>query len=148
MVHSLQATLAIGACLALLIGAAADVGLRLLYGSEFTRSDLVLRLMLPGAVCYACAGVLWSGLYALNRPLTAAVSQASGVVVTVVGLLIFLQRGEIVAAALVSTTSYATVFASALVLYRRAAGLGWRDFLTLPPILELPRLAWVRVPRP
>jgi O-antigen/teichoic acid export membrane protein len=132
VLRSLQATFLIGTVLALGIAAVAEVALRLLYGSAFAQAELALRLLLPGSVCYACAAVLWSGLYALNRPLTAAGSQAVGLVVTIVGLGFFLRAGGIVAAALVSTASYASVFLTAAVLYRRAAHVSWRSFVALP----------------
>jgi O-antigen/teichoic acid export membrane protein len=137
VLRSLQATFAIGTALAIAIAVAADAALRLLYGSAFAQGALALRLLLPGAVCYACAAVLWAGLYALNRPLSAAGSQIVGLVVTVVGLALFLRGGGIVAAALVSTTSYAAVLVTAGVLYRRAANVGWREFVALPPTRTL-----------
>ena len=72
--------------------------------------------------------VLWSGLYAANRPFTATIAQVAGALVTVVGLLLFLRVGGVNAAALVTTASYTVVFVAALFLYRRAADLGWADF--------------------
>jgi O-antigen/teichoic acid export membrane protein len=139
VVRSLQATLGVALVLALGIAAVAGVALRVLYGSSFEAAEDALLLLLPGSVFYACAGVLWSGLYALNRPLTAAATQGFGALVTVVGLLVFLERGGITAAAIVSTVSYAGVFASGLVLYRRAAGLGWRDFIAPATLAHVPR---------
>ena len=134
VVRSLQATFCIACLLALAIAVAGGAALRILYGAGFERGLAPLRLLLPGSVCYACAAVLWSGLYALNRPLTAAATQALGLVVTVTGLTLFLAAGGIEVAAVVSTIAYGAVFLSALVLYRRAAGLAWRDFVTLPAL--------------
>jgi O-antigen/teichoic acid export membrane protein len=145
VVRSLQATFVFGALAALLIAGVASFALRALYGAAFVRADLPLQILLPGAVCYACAHVLWSGLYALERPLTAAACQAVGVVLTVVGLLLFLRRGGIVAAAIVSTVSYSFVFLLALVLYRRAANAPWRRFFDLPTPARLASLARVPV---
>jgi O-antigen/teichoic acid export membrane protein len=119
-----------------------------LYGSAFEPGLVPLRLLLPGSVCYACAAVLWSGLYALNRPLTAAATQALGLVVTVTGLSLFLAAGGIKVAALVSSIAYGAVFASALVLYRRAARLAWRDFILLPEVRGPGLLARLGVSRP
>jgi O-antigen/teichoic acid export membrane protein len=138
VVHSLQATFFVAAALASAIALVGGAALRTLYGAEFEHGVVALRLLLPGSVCYACAAVLWSGLYALDRPLTAAASQALGVVVTVTGLSLFLAAGGIEVAALVSTVAYAAVFASALVLYRRAANLAWREFV-IPPTLPSQR---------
>ena len=55
----------------------------------------------------------------------------SAVLVMIVGLVLFLERGGITAAAIISTASYAGVFVTGLALYRRAAGLAWRDFVAL-----------------
>jgi O-antigen/teichoic acid export membrane protein len=137
VVRSLQATFFVATVLALAIGLVGGFALRLLYGDDFAGGVVPLRLLLPGSVCYACAAVLWSGLYALNRPLTAAASQALGLVVTVTGLALFLRAGGIEVAALVSTAAYATVFATALVLYRRAANLAWREFVTPPAFASI-----------
>jgi O-antigen/teichoic acid export membrane protein len=137
VVRALQATFFIASALAVAIALVGGFALRLLYGADFAGSIVPLRLLLPGSVCYACAAVLWSGLYALNRPSTAAASQALGLVVTVTGLTLFLRAGGIEVAALVSTVAYAAVFVTALVLYRRAAKLAWRDFVTPPAFASL-----------
>jgi hypothetical protein len=63
--------------------------------------------------------------------------QAAGLVVTVVGLLVFLPSGGITAAAIVSTVAYGTVFVSALVAYQRATGLAWRRFLNRSVLTQL-----------
>jgi len=127
--RSLQATLAVGVVVAGSIAALADVGLRIVYGGEFAEAALPLRILLPGCVLLAAAGVLSSGLYALNRPFSAGLTSVAGMVVTVVGLVLFLERGGIIAAALVSTVSYAVVFSSALLVYRAVAGVRWAELL-------------------
>jgi hypothetical protein len=80
--------------------------------------------------------------------LTAAASQALGVLVTVVGLTLFLRAGGTEAAAIVSSVAYATVFGSALVLYRRAANLPWREFVIFPDLASLGALARFSASRP
>ena len=129
IVGSLQATLAIGTALAVVLELFADVGVRLVYGAAFAGGVTPLRLLLPGTVLYVATGVLCSGLLAVTRPLTAAATQLPGIVVTAVGLALFLRTGGIMAAALVSTVAYAVTFVTALVLYRRATGLAWREFI-------------------
>jgi O-antigen/teichoic acid export membrane protein len=119
--RSLQATLAVGVVVAAIIAALAEVGIRIVYGEEFSDAALPLWILLPGTVLLAAAGVLISALYALNRPLTAGLTYFAGAVVTVIGLLLFLDRGGIVAAAIVSTVSYAVIFLGALVMYPAAA---------------------------
>jgi O-antigen/teichoic acid export membrane protein len=115
--------------LAVLLALVARPALELLYGEEFGAATKALRLLLPGTALLALASILVAGLYAADRPTTATLVQAAGLVVTVVGLLVFLPSGGITAAAIVSTVAYGTVFVSALVAYQRATGLEWRRFL-------------------
>jgi len=135
VLRSLQVTLLVALALAATVALLTEVAVRAVYGADFGDSVTAIRLLLPGCVLYAGATVLAAGLYALDRPLQAGIAQAAGIVVTVVGLVLFLERGGIEAAALVSTVSYTIVFAGSLLLYRRAAGLSWRNFL--PPSVEL-----------
>jgi O-antigen/teichoic acid export membrane protein len=144
VVRALYATLLVGAAIAAVLALVAGVAVRLVYGASFAASVEPLRILLPGSVLYAGAGVLWSGLYAVDRPFTAALTQVAGVIVTVVGLLVFLEQGGIRAAALISTISYTLVFASALVAYRRAAGLSWGQ---LAPPTSLARAWWRQASR-
>jgi len=123
-----------------MIAAFAQIGVPLLYGSTFSGSVEPLRILLVGAVMWAAAGSVCSGLYALNRPFTAAIAQLSAAAVTIAGLILFLESGGIRAAAIVSTTAYTLVFVIALVLYRRASGLRWRDFAPTPSLM----LLWAR----
>jgi O-antigen/teichoic acid export membrane protein len=129
VIRSLHATIAVALVLAAGLALLAQPAVRLVYGSEFEGSVVPLRLLLPGTVLYAGASVLWSGLYAVNRPFTATVAQVAGAVVTVAGLLLFLESGGINAAAVVTTVAYTVVFVAALVLYRRATALRLVEFL-------------------
>ena len=145
VILSLQVTLIVALVLALAVGVFADIAVRLVYGDAFADSVLPLQLLLPGSVFYAGARVLASGLYAANRPFTATVAETAGVVVTVIGLVLFLGSGGIVAAALVTSVSYTIVFFAALLLYRRATGLEWRAFVYSARVLpEICRSAWAR----
>jgi O-antigen/teichoic acid export membrane protein len=152
VVLSLYATLAVGVALAGAIALLADAAIQLIYGSEFDRSALPLRLLLPGSVAFALAEILISGLNSLGRPGAAAAAQAPGVLVTIVGLLLFLERGGIVAAAIVSSVAYAIVFVTALFLYRAAAGVPWRTLILRSEDIrvQLRQLATGRIrgPRP
>jgi O-antigen/teichoic acid export membrane protein len=149
VVASLHVTLLLGAAIALAIGVCADFLLPVIYGSDFDGSALPLRLLLPGAVLYAGAGILWSGLYAVNRPFTAALTQIPGLVVTFVGLLVFLPSYGINAAAIVSTAAYSLVFLSALLLYRRAVDAPWAVFRLEPKqLLAIATRMWPARLRP
>jgi O-antigen/teichoic acid export membrane protein len=129
VIKSLHATLIIGILLGSGLFLFADLGVRLVYGEEFSESVLPLLILLPGTVLYAAAFILLNGLYAENRPFTATIAQMLGMVVTVAGLLIFLRSGGILAAAIVSTVAYGLVFVVAGVLYWHATGLRWQSFL-------------------
>ncbi|WP_207457438.1 oligosaccharide flippase family protein [Azospirillum sp. SYSU D00513] len=106
----------------------ADHAIRIVYGEDFAESVLLLRILLPGAVLYAAAGILLNGLYAENRPFTATLAQSLGMIVTVVGLFLFLPVGGVLAAAIISTTAYTLVFLTTAMQYRRAADLDWSAF--------------------
>ncbi|MDQ3728753.1 MAG: polysaccharide biosynthesis C-terminal domain-containing protein, partial [Actinomycetota bacterium] len=145
VILSLHVTLLVALVLAVAVGILADIAVALVYGSAFTDSVLSLRLLLPGSVLYAGARVLASGLYAANRPFTATVAETAGVVITLAGLILFLDSGGIVAAAVVTTVSYTIVFFAALLLYRRATGLDWRAVWYPARVLpEVCRTAWAR----
>jgi O-antigen/teichoic acid export membrane protein len=137
VIRTVHAIFAIGLTIAIALAILAEVALALVYGSEFRDAATALRLLLPGSVLYAAAVALWSGLLAADRPFLSTATEGTGAVLTVAGLLLFLESGGITAAAVVSTCAYATVFAMSLVLYRRVAKLRWRDFV-LPSQIPSP----------
>ncbi len=126
VVASMYAALGVGVLGAVIIALLAEVVLGLLYGGEFVAAAQPLRVLLVGYVLLMPGLVLSQGLSAANRPFTSALPQIVGSVVTVVGLLLFLRDGGIMAAAWVTTSAYAVVLVMALVLYRGVAGLSWR----------------------
>jgi O-antigen/teichoic acid export membrane protein len=127
VVASMYAALGVGVLGAVVIALLAEVVLRLLYGDEFVAAAGPLRVLLVGYVLLMPGLVLSQGLSAANRPFTGTLPQIAGSVVTVVGLLLFLRDGGIMAAALVTTSAYAVVLVMALILYRGVVGLSWRD---------------------
>lgn len=129
VVGSLWAALAVAGIVAIALALLGRSLLTLVYGERFGDAAEPLLLLLPGAVLFAGSSILAAGVYALGRPFTATVPQLLGMAVTVVGLLLFLDSGGITAAALVSSASYATVFAVTLVAYQRSAKLPWRALL-------------------
>lgn len=129
VVRSLHVALAAAGAMALVLVLLAGPLVRLVYGDAFQPAVSALRILLPGSVLYAGTFVLVSGLSAVNRPFTGGLAQAIGVVVTTVGLILFLADGGIDAAALISTIAYGLGFGFALVLYRRAVALPWHSFL-------------------
>jgi O-antigen/teichoic acid export membrane protein len=120
----LRISTAIGAIVAAVLAAVAPFALKVVYGSGFVDAAPALRILLPGSVLFAAAHVLISGLFASNRPFSATLAQGAGAAVTIVGLLIFLRPGGILAAAIVSSIAYTLVFVAALVLYRSASRAG------------------------
>jgi O-antigen/teichoic acid export membrane protein len=132
VVGSLWASLTVAGLLALVLGLLARPLLELVYGDDFGDAAEPLLLILPGAVLFAGSSILNAGIYAAGRPFTSTLTQALGMLVTIVGLLVFLRTGGITAAALVSSVSYATVFFATLVVYKRVAGVPWRQFVPTP----------------
>lgn len=129
VIRTLHATLAIGLMIAIPLELLANFALTLVYGADFDAAATSLRLLLPGRVMDAAAVVLWSGLLAAGRPFLSTLAAGPGALLTVVGLILFLESGGITAAAIVTTSAYSLVFAISIVLYRRVAGLRWRDFI-------------------
>jgi O-antigen/teichoic acid export membrane protein len=132
VIGSLWASLAVAGVLALGLGLFARPVLGLVYGDAFRDASEPLLLLLPGAVLFAGASILTAGIYAAGRPFTATLTQVLGMVVTVVGLFVFLRSGGITAAAVVSSVSYATVFLAALLVYKSVSGAPWRSFIPTP----------------
>jgi O-antigen/teichoic acid export membrane protein len=136
VIGSLWASLAVAGLLAVGLAVFAKPLLGLVYGDDFRDAAESLRLLLPGAVLFAGASILSAGIYAVGRPFTATLTQVLGMVVTLVGLAIFLSGGGITAAALVSSASYATIFVASLIAYKRVSGTPWRRFLPTPSRLR------------
>jgi O-antigen/teichoic acid export membrane protein len=132
VVRTLQVVTLIGVAIAIPLAGIADLALEIVYGSDFESAATALRILLPGVVLDAAAMVLWSGLLAANRPLLSSVAAIPAAIITVGGLVLFLEEGGIDVAAIVSTIAYTVVFVISLFLYKRVAELRWRDFLTPP----------------
>lgn len=132
IVRTLHATLAIGLVIAIPLELLADFALSLIYGSEFGAAATALRILLPGSVLDAGAVVLWSGLMAANRPFLSSAAAGPAALLTIVGLVLFLESGGITAAAIVTSVAFSLVFVISIVLYRRVAGLRWIDFIRVP----------------
>jgi O-antigen/teichoic acid export membrane protein len=136
VIGSLWASLAVAGLLALVLAALARPLLGLVYGDDFRDAAEPLLLILPGAVLFAGSSILGAGILAAGRPFTSTLTQVLGMLVTIVGLLVFLRTGGITAAALVSTASYSAVFLAALIAYQRVTGLPWRQFVPTPARLR------------
>jgi O-antigen/teichoic acid export membrane protein len=136
VVGSLWASLAVAGLFAVGLAIFARPLLGLVYGDAFRDAAEPLLLILPGAVLFAGASILGAGIYAAGRPFTATLVQLLGMVVTIVGLFVFLRTGGITAAALVSSAAYSTVFVASLVAYKLVSGTPWRSFLPLPSRLR------------
>ncbi len=136
VIGSLYATLVIAAVLAVGLALLARPLLGLVYGDDFRDAAEPLLLLLPGAVLFAGSSIVTAGLYAANRPFTATVTQVLGMLVTVVGLLVFLRTGGVNAAAIVSSAAYTTVFVATLIAYKRVTGLAWSWFAPTPARLR------------
>jgi O-antigen/teichoic acid export membrane protein len=132
VIRTLQVVMLIGVAIALPLAAIANLALGIVYGADFESAATALRILLPGVVLDAAAMVLWSGLLAANRPLLSSVAAIPAALITVVGLVLFLEEGGIDVAAIVSTCAYTVVFVISVFLYKHVVKLSWRDFLTPP----------------
>jgi O-antigen/teichoic acid export membrane protein len=132
VIRTLQVVLLLGVAIALPLAGIANVALGIVYGADFEPAATALRILLPGVVLDAAAMVLWSGLLAANRPLLSSVAAIPAALITVVGLVLFLEEGGIEVAAVVSSCAYTVVFVISVFLYKHVAKLSWRDFVTPP----------------
>lgn len=121
VLSAMKATLLVGVVLGIIGGALAVFAVPIVYGSEFADAVLAIEILIPGAILFAASQVLWSGLYAVNKPLTSLVVQIPGLLVTAAGLGFFLERYGLMAASITSTVSYAVVFVFSLYAYLRVA---------------------------
>ena len=132
VILSFWAAMTIATAGALALFVLAEPLLGFVYGSDFRAASESLVLLLPGAVLFAGAAILNAGIYAAGRPFTATCTQILGMLVTIVGLVAFLDSGGVTAAAIVSSASYATIFLASLIAFRSVSGLSWRALLPTP----------------
>jgi O-antigen/teichoic acid export membrane protein len=132
IIGSLWASLAVAGVLALVVGLFARPLLGVVYGDDFRDAAEPLLLILPGAVLFAGSSIATAGIYAAGRPFTATLTQLLGMIVTIVGLSVFLRSGGITAAAIVSSVSYSTVFVASVLAYKVVSGVPWRLFVPTP----------------
>jgi O-antigen/teichoic acid export membrane protein len=116
--------------------------LSFVYGAEFGEAATALRILLPGVVLLQAAGIMSTGLQAVNRPFAGSVPYFAGLAVTAVGLTAFLGRYGIAAAAWTSTASYAVTFAVSLGALLRHGDFDWRTAFS--PLRVRDDLAGVR----
>jgi O-antigen/teichoic acid export membrane protein len=143
VIKATKATFTIGLVMGICMSLVARPMLSIIYGHRFQAGADALILLLPGCILFACAQVLWSGLNASNRPLRSAITQVPGVLITVVGLLVFLRRYGIDAAAIVSSLAYSGVFLCALLMYANTTKSTLLDFVLTPAdLINFNRIFW------
>lgn len=106
------------------------LGLDLLYGQSFGAALAPTLLLLPGSVFLGLHLVATQVANALGHPEHGSWGQATGVVVTVLGLLIVLPGLGIAGAAAVSTVAYLVRLGVTMVLLRRHGVQGTRPRLS------------------
>lgn len=136
VIRTLHATFAIGLTIAIFLAIVAGFAVPLVYGSDFQEAVTPMRIMLPGEVLDAASVVLWAGLLAANRPFLSTLAAGPGAILTIVGLILFLESGGIIAAAFVTLSAHSVVFVISALLYRRTLGLRWREFLPPGPAAQ------------
>ena len=129
VIGSFWAAMAVAIVLAAGLAILAEPLLGLVYGDAFRGADESLRLLLPGAVLFAGSSIIGAGVYAAGRPFAATLPQLLGMVVTLIGLFVFVPDGGITAAAIVSSVSYASVFVAMIVTYLWITGIRGRELV-------------------
>ena len=129
---TLQTAVGLALALAIPLAILAPWLLELVYGAEFEEATEALRLLLPGTVLAAAVNTLFAGLLAADRPLLVSVGAGSAAVITVLGLIVFLPIGGIVAAAIVTSVAFSVELVIMATLYKRTVGISWKHFVRPP----------------
>jgi O-antigen/teichoic acid export membrane protein len=103
----------------LAVGLSAPLLLPLLYGHAYSRSIALVWILAIGTVFLGCGQVMGDLLRGRGQPLTVAVGQGIGAVVTVVLLVVLLPVWGIAGAAVASAIAYFVTFAVLLRALRR-----------------------------
>ena len=99
------------------------------YGAEFRAAVPALWLMLPGILLFSASMTLMAALQGIGAPGLASLAHLGGTIVLLVGLVVLVPSHGILAAALMSTVGYTTVFVLGERLVARSTGLSVRGVL-------------------
>lgn len=124
-----RVTLAASLALGLLLAAVAPVLLPALFGSEFSDAVPATLVLLVAAVPLAGSGILTAGLQADGAPLIGSAAEGVAIVMTVVGLALFLRPYGGLGAAGVSLAAYSASFAFQLFMATRRFGVPPMTFI-------------------
>jgi len=101
----------------------------ILLGPRFEGSILACRLLLPGMVALGLNQVLYNGANAMGKPALPSYAEASGLIITTSGLLLFVARFGFIGAAVVSTIAYITSLVVMLALARQRMNINPTELL-------------------
>lgn len=123
VIRATRSVLTAATVAALGLAATAWFLIRLVYGSAYNESYLLMLLLLPGIVAWAANYSVIAGLQSIGAPGRASVAQAYGVTVTLVGLAVLLPTIGAAGASITSTAAYITAFVSSGRQLRLASGV-------------------------
>lgn len=99
------------------------------FGPTFGGASVACRILLPGMVAVGLSQVLYAGANALGRPALPSLSEAAGMAITILGLVVLVPRYGYLAAAAISTVSYITSFVVMIGLSTTRLGLSLYQLL-------------------
>ncbi len=99
------------------------------FGATFDEMYIPFMLLIPGILFLSMHSIIAAFLGGKNKPLYNVISTGTGLVVVVLGDLLFIRIFGIKGAALVSTVGYATAFCVSLYLFFRKTSSGIKDIL-------------------
>ena len=99
----------------------------ILYGQEFLPSYRLLVFLLPGIMAYASNRVLGVDIYALGKPLLSSLASGAILVTLAIADILFIQRWEVVGAALGYSIAYVVGMLTIVTLYRYLKGVQISD---------------------
>jgi O-antigen/teichoic acid export membrane protein len=115
------------ACAALFV--AAGPLIRVAFGPAFAGSTLACRILLPGMVAVGLNQVLYDGARSFGHPELPSYSEGAAMLITLLGLYLFLPKYGFVGAAIASTSAYLGSLIVMLILGSRKMGMSIRRLM-------------------
>jgi O-antigen/teichoic acid export membrane protein len=127
--YQVRQSLVGGIATSALVAAAAPFAIPLVYGTAFRGATIPLLLLMPATIANCACATTEASLVALGQPGRASFGQISGTALTVVGLLIFLRRFGLPAAAIITSVDSVVTLLVQLIFLRALGVSGMRPRL-------------------
>lgn len=127
IISALKINTAVATLIAIIMFLAGPLIIPFVFGAEYQYSVLPSSILLPGTVVLGCNYVLSDGLRGLGFPGKVSFAEFIGLVITIIGLILFLPPFGILGAATVSLICYSIVLISLLRIWLSLKSTQTRD---------------------